>query len=225
MQHGGDVCAAERWYACMRTDWEYRWQTLLGFYWEACFIPSRWFCFHIHFRPFSWKVRFSSEIFFAGAISLWTWWHTMPSSVPQSGVSNLRDIQLLGRSRGGPWGRMWGQRTRCATSQAWCHGAQLFSNGREGCQKQLIYATNNRTRIARTLTPGTRRPLWKHETAHGICLYAFYATSISYSAFHCETIICPTLTIALNSWRETSPSNTMPQGVSQRCFKKRLWYL
>ena len=76
----------------------------------------------------------------------------------------------------GPWGRMWGQRTRCATSQAWCHGAQLFSNGREGCQKQLIYAIssqpNNRTRIARTLTPGTRRPLWKHETAHGICFYA-----------------------------------------------------
>ena len=78
------------------------------------------------FHPFK-MVSFSSEIFFAGAISLWTWWRTMPSSVPQSGVSNLRDIQLLGRSRGGPWavggGSSWG---RC---EAKGHDAQRARHG------------------------------------------------------------------------------------------------
>ena len=133
MQHGGDVCAAERWYACMRTDWEYSWQTLFGVYCEACFIPARWFCFHGDFRSFSWKVWFSSEIFFAGAISLWTWWRTMPSSVPQSGVSNLRDIQLLWRSRGGgsSWGRCEAKghdAQRARPGQAsWCHGVMVPS--------------------------------------------------------------------------------------------------
>lgn len=123
-------------------------------------------------------------------------------------------------------GSMWGQRTRCATSQAWCHGAQLFSNGREGCQKQLIchqFATkplNTHCKNSNSWHASTLMKTWDCSW-HLLC----FMQLLSYSAFHCETIICPTLTIALNSWRETSPSNTMLQGVSQRCFKKRLWYL
>lgn len=96
--------------------------------------------------------------------------------------SNLRDIQLLGRSWGG--GSSWG---RCEAkghdAQRARHGVMVPSCSAAGGMPKAIDmpSVRNQTRIARTLTPDTRRPFRRHETAHGICFYAFSASSIRFS--------------------------------------------
>ena len=202
MQHGGDVlCMCCREMVCMHED---RLGNTAGkpfwvFTEKRVSSVQDGFVFTFIFGHFLGKLGFRVKFSLQAQSPLWTWWHTMPSSVPQSGVSNLRDIQLLGRSRAGPWAVGSDVRPKDTMRNepgmvSWCPAVQQREGG---MQKQLIYAIssqpNNRTRIARTLTPGTRRPLWKHETAHGICFYALCNFYIAIQLFICETIICPHL--------------------------------